>query len=113
MLSAILCLATMPGAGIEASAQSFEITSITFDAGLELVIEHESDSQYYYLLFRGEQGTDISAAVGFALGGEGMGEFRDTTAGHPSFYVILRAPLSSPWTPTAMASSWRVAGSMS
>ncbi|MEM7392461.1 MAG: DUF6531 domain-containing protein, partial [Verrucomicrobiota bacterium] len=76
------------------NAENFEITDL-HRAGGGFRIEHESDTNFYYRLYRGNSPSNLLEAIDMALGVAGQGEF-STVPSNLVFYRVLRLDQAAP-----------------
>jgi hypothetical protein len=78
-------------------AQSFRVTELAFDATGQVTIKHESDTNSYYILYRGDTVTTIHQPTNMALGLPGTNVFSESARGAASgFFRPWRVPLTQP-----------------
>lgn len=86
MFAALLCLCVSN----EVAAQSFKILNIE-RKGVDVVVNHESDSAYYYLLHRVNLSSGTLSVLDMAPGGAKVGQLRDrASAPSSSYYRVAR-----------------------
>jgi hypothetical protein len=81
---------------LSSDAQEFRITAVHIDSD-RVRVEHPSDNQSYFILFRGETVTQVNRPVAMALGNGGTGVLIDPAPAEAmAFYQVRRIPLNAP-----------------
>ncbi|EEF57824.1 lamin tail domain-containing protein [Pedosphaera parvula] len=83
------------------AGQAFQITSTDFAGGGHFRMEHEANTNSYYILYRGTTLTNIDTPVSMALGVGVTGQLVDTNvnlmlSNEMAFYRVLEVPLTDP-----------------
>src|SRR5262249_18531958 len=79
-------------------AQDFRITEISALNG-KVILRHTADTNYYYILYRGDVITNIVLASDMAVATNTVGELADQVApsgSNNAFYRILAVPIIQP-----------------
>ena len=81
------------------AAQDFRITHFSIDGG-QARLQHEADANSYYILYRGDEITNIVLAIDLALGQGDQGQLTDPSPLKPApsatFYRVRKVPLNQP-----------------
>lgn len=95
-----LATAAVIGAtAISASAQTFQVEGLQFDAQGRPFLLHPSNADSYYILYRGDTVAAIVLPTDMALGTAGNGQLRDrdpVTGISARFYRVERVPVTAP-----------------
>ncbi|MEW6157218.1 MAG: hypothetical protein AB1813_07270 [Verrucomicrobiota bacterium] len=97
-LLAVLLFSATLASGNPAAEQTAELRiRLQLDDQGRVAIHHTSATDFYYVLYRGEEVTKINLAVDLRFGGSEMGELRDSApAGSARFYRVQRVPVAQP-----------------
>ncbi|MDB6108253.1 MAG: hypothetical protein JWR69_3 [Pedosphaera sp.] len=83
------------------TTQAFQITSSDFDGGGRFRVQHEANTNSYYILYRGATLTNVNTLLSMALGAGATGQLTDPTidplqSNQMAFYRVLEVPLTAP-----------------
>jgi len=80
-------------------AQTFRIVDVNVSPLSRVEVRHESDTNFYYILYRGREITNIAVAATMAFGVSGEGVLIDPTPASTNtsaFYRVRRVPIDQP-----------------
>jgi RHS repeat-associated protein len=91
------CWLALAGA-LPSGAQEFRVSDIALDAQGRVTLQHEANTNSYFILLRGTEITNIRTATDLALATGTVGTLSDSTPPPSSgFYRVLGVPLNAPF----------------
>jgi hypothetical protein len=81
---------------IPVAPTAFRITDIQLALPAQVMIQHESETNSYYVLYQGESVRQVNRLLAVVLGTPQLHTFSTAAQGQTSFYRVQRVPLDQP-----------------